>query len=72
MLPIRGVISGNSQVISTMAGEPMSVPFGNAGGGSVAGKAQLMAAASAVINRSYSARAPGLPGEFQAVGFMAA
>ena len=72
MFPMSGVISENSQVIATTAGDPMAVPFGNVGSGSVAGRVQLIAAASAVIRRSYSAWAARLPGAAQAVGLMAA
>ena len=57
-----GVISENRQVIATTAGEPTPLPFGKVGSGSVAGSAQLIAAASAAIRRSYSAWARRVAG----------
>jgi hypothetical protein len=70
MFLITGVISENRQVMATTAGDPMSVPFGKVGGGSVAGIEQLMPNDSDVIRRTYSGWEAATPP--QAVGYSAA
>src|SRR4051794_31011435 len=68
-LPISGVISEKRQVIETMTGEPISVPLGKLGVGVVAGNAQLLPPASALISRANSVCAAAFAGACHAYGF---
>src|SRR6185369_9624894 len=67
-----GVIREKRHVTATVAGEPISWPAGKVGVGSGFGSVQLIAAASALISRTYSAWAEVLPGDVHAFGLMAA
>jgi hypothetical protein len=71
-LLITGVINENRHVIATIAGEPMSVPFGKVGAGRVAGIVQLIPDDSAPISRTYSGCDAAVAGVPQAVGYKAA